>query len=48
MICLVCLINRAFCVYMSIILREAPNKGRDLLGEKYGCFIYRAVGAAIS
>ena len=32
------LINRAFCVYMSIIFGEALNMNRDLLVEKYWVF----------
>ena len=41
------LINRAF-AYISIILRVAPSRGRDPLGKKSGCLVYKAVGRAIA
>ena len=36
MICLVYLINGAFCVYIYILTRKAPNMVKDLLVEKVG------------
>ena len=33
---------------MFILFREAPNIGRDLLGEDYMVLVYKAIGWAIA
>ena len=48
MICLVYLIYRAFCISVYILIAEAPNIFRDLLGEKYGVLVYIVIRGAIA
>ena len=43
MICLVCLINRAFCMYMDIFIEEAPNMVGNLSVKKCGVLVYKAI-----